>query len=634
MILKAKEILQQYWGHKDFRPLQEDIISSVLSGKDTFALMPTSGGKSICYQVPAMVKDGICIVVSPLIALIKDQVDHLQKMNIKAIAMVGNLKQDDVCDLLDNCLYGNYKFLYLSPERLNQEWILDRLAQLPINLIAIDEAHCVSQWGHDFRPSYLKINVLRKYITNVPFLALTATATKTVLEDVVKSLELNQPNIFKKSFFRENLAFRVIKTEDKVFMINTILSNNKASSIIYVRNRNATLEWCKIIENLGFSAIYYHGGLTLNEKNQNMQDWITNKKMVMVATNAFGMGIDKPDVRNVIHFQIPDSVENYYQEAGRAGRDEKLAYSYILYHSSDIEIAENIHKLYQVNQEFLLTVYKKLNNYFQVAYGEGINETFPFDIQKFCSVYQFSIPKTYNAIQFLDRQGIISFENENLDKIMIQFIVENKELIRYISKNEDDEMLITTILRKYQGIYEKPIAINIHFLAKETQLKENVILNCFKNMFQYEIIDLIQSTSDSKITFLEIREDERTINRISKYLNFYNLQKDNQLLNILNYIKEEERCKVQIILDYFKESNTINCGICSTCLKRKDVEENEMSSYEKRILEILKNKSKTSRALQLELKIDADLIKKILKELTDNETILIEDDFTFKLNER
>jgi ATP-dependent DNA helicase RecQ len=631
MIEKAKSILLQYWGYSTFRTLQEEIITSVLEGKDTFALMPTSGGKSICYQVPAMINEGICLVISPLVALIKDQVNQLQSKNIKAIAMVGSLKPDEVSDLLDNCVYGNYKFLYISPERLSQDWVLERIVQLPINLIAIDEAHCVSQWGHDFRPNYLKINVLKKYFNKTPFIAVTATATEGVLEDVIESLELQKPNIFKKSFVRENLAFRVIKSEDKVFMIQTILSNNKSSSIIYVRNRNATVEWSKIVEKLGFSATYYHGGLTMEVKNLHMNEWINNQKMVMVATNAFGMGIDKPDVRNIIHIQIPESIENYYQEAGRAGRDGKISFSYLLYHDSDIITARNIQKLYSVNQEFLLTIYKKLNNYLQIAYGEGFNETFPFDIQKFCRIYQFPIPKTYNAIQFLDRQGILSFENENIDKISIQFIVENKEIIRYISKNNNIELLITTILRRYPGIYENPISINIHFLVKEVNLSEVEILNIFKIMLQNEIISYVNHAIDSKITFLETREDERTINKVTKYLNFYNNQKEIQLENVLNYIRNEEICKSKFIATYFNEKNAKDCGICSICLKRKDLEKVEILNYEVQLLKNLEECPKSSRTLQLELNMDSNIIKNTIKKLVEEEKIIILDDFTYKL---
>ena len=332
---EALQILKKYWKHDSFRSLQKEIIESIHSGKDTLAILPTGGGKSICFQVPSLMKEGICLVISPLVALMKDQVANLQQRNIKAIALTGGIPTEEVIDLLDNCQFGNYKFLYLSPERLQSDWIMDRIKNLPINLIAIDEAHCVSQWGHNFRPAYLKISHLKEHFPKIPFLALTATATPKVKEDIIKDLNLQQPAVFQKSFSRDNLAYMVFEVEDKLHRIQQILKKNPAPSIIYVRNRKSCLDIASQLNILGFKATYYHGGLSYKEKEKNMQRWMTEETQVIVATNAFGMGIDKANVKTVIHIQLPENLENYYQEAGRAGRDGNKAYAILLNSPSD-----------------------------------------------------------------------------------------------------------------------------------------------------------------------------------------------------------------------------------------------------------------------------------------------------------
>ena len=334
---KALEILEKYWKHSEFRHPQEEIIASVLDGKDTFALMPTGGGKSICFQIPAMMQEGICLVISPLIALMKDQVQNLQHKGIKVIALTGGISQNEIIDLLDNCQFGNYKFLYLSPERLQNDWIVERIKNLPINLIAIDEAHCVSQWGHDFRPAYLKIVQLKEFFPKVPFLALTASATLRVKEDIILQLKLDNPNLFAKSFYRDNIAYMVFETEDKLHLLQQILTKNPEPSIIYVTNRKSCSETVHHLESLGFTATFYHGGLSAKEKENQMNLWMNDKVQVMVATNAFGMGIDKPDVRFVIHHDIPKSLESYYQETGRAGRDGGEGHCLAYYSYKDVE---------------------------------------------------------------------------------------------------------------------------------------------------------------------------------------------------------------------------------------------------------------------------------------------------------
>ncbi|MBU2060702.1 MAG: ATP-dependent DNA helicase, partial [Bacteroidetes bacterium] len=448
---EALKILQKYWKHQEFRPLQSDIIDAVLNGQDTFALLPTGGGKSVCFQIPALLQPGICLVISPLIALMKDQVANLNKRNIKAIALTGGIRSNEMIDLLDNCQYGNYKFLYLSPERLQSDWILERIKNLPINLITIDEAHCVSQWGHDFRPAYLKIALLKEHFPTIPFLALTATATPRAQQDIINELGLKNPQIFQKSFARKNIAYMVFQTEDKLYRIEQILKKNPESSIIYVRNRKSCSTISTQLNALGFKATYYHGGLSPKEKDKNMNLWMQDEAQVIVATNAFGMGIDKADVKTVIHIQLPENLENYYQEAGRAGRNENKAFAVLLTNPSDIIQAENQFLNILADKTFLNSIYKKLCTYLQIAYGEGINEQFAFNLNHFCTKYNFPVLKTYNAFQFLDRQGVITLSQEFSEKISLQFIISSKEVIRYSSLNPNDEEIILTILRTYPG---------------------------------------------------------------------------------------------------------------------------------------------------------------------------------------
>jgi ATP-dependent DNA helicase RecQ len=419
--------------------------------------------------------EGICLVISPLIALMKDQVRNLQNKGIKAIALTGGIRQDEIIDLLDNCQYGNYKFLYLSPERLQNDWILERIKNLPVNLIAIDEAHCVSQWGHDFRPAYLKIVKLKECFPKVPFLALTASATTLVKEDIITQLQLKNPQIFTKSFYRENIAYMVFETEDKLHLLEQILHKNPQPSIAYVTNRKSCLATAKQLESLGFTATFYHGGLSAKDKEKNMQLWMEEKVQVMVATNAFGMGIDKANVKTIVHLHLPQNLENYYQEAGRAGRNGDKAFAVLLNNPSDVIHAEAQFLGILPEKAFLNLVFSKLCNYFQIAYGEGIDEQFSFNLNHFCTKYNFPIVKTYNSLQFLDRQGIITLSQEFSEKITLQFIIPSKEVIRYMSLNPNDEEVLLTILRTYPGIYEMPTAFNISLIAKKSNHDETEV---------------------------------------------------------------------------------------------------------------------------------------------------------------
>ncbi len=618
----ALAILQKYWKHDQFRSLQNEIIDSVVSGKDTLAILPTGGGKSICFQVPAMMTEGICLVISPLVALMKDQVANLQARNIKAIALTGGIRSEEIIDLLDNCQFGNYKFLYLSPERLQSDWILDRIKNLPIHLIAIDEAHCVSQWGHDFRPAYLKISDLKKHFQKVPFLALTATATPRVKNDIVIETGLQNPAIFQKSFARENIAYMVIEAEDKLYTIEQILKKNPQPSIIYVRNRRSCIDISAQLQTLGFKATYYHGGLSPKEKDKNMTLWMQEEAQVMVATNAFGMGIDKANVKTVIHIQLPDNIENYYQESGRAGRNGEKAFAVLITSPSDTLQAENQFLSNLPDKPFLNSVYIKLCNYFQIAYGEGINEQFAFNLNHFCLKYNFPALKTYNAIQFLDRQGIISLSQEFSEKISLQFLIPSKEVIRYMSLNPNDEEIILTILRRYPGIYEMQTAFNLDFIAKKSNHKPSEVQAVLHKLKEKDIIEYHSKNNDASILFNEIREDERNINRVAKYLERQNQLKKEQLQSVIHYIKENQTCKTRLILAYFGEKSTADCGICSYCISKKKKTTNT-KSLATSILTLLQSEELTSREIQEKTQTDTASVIEVLQQLLEQEQIVI-----------
>jgi ATP-dependent DNA helicase RecQ len=627
---EALAILQKYWKHDKFRSLQKEIIDSVLNGQDTFALMPTGGGKSICFQIPAMMTEGICLVISPLVALMKDQVANLQKRDIKAIALTGGIQSEEIIDLLDNCQFGNYKFLYLSPERLQSDWILDRIKNLPINLITIDEAHCVSQWGHDFRPAYLKISNLKKQFPKVPFLALTATATPKVKEDIITELGMQQPKQFEKSFARKNIAYMVFEVEDKLFRMEQILKKNPEPSIIYVRNRKSCSDIAGQLQSLGFKATYYHGGLTAKEKDKNMQLWMDEKVQVIVATNAFGMGIDKANVKTVIHIQLPENIENYYQEAGRAGRNGDKAFAVLLTSQSDVIQTENqfIHVL--PDKPFLNTMYIKLCNYFQIAYGEGINEEFTFNLHRFCLKYEFPTLKTYNAMRFLDGQGIITLSQVFSEKITLQFLIPSKEVIRYTSLNPNDEEIILTILRTYPGIYEIPTAFNIQLIAKKSNHSEAEIHAVLQKLKDKQIIEYHSKNNDTTVLFNEVREDDRTINRVSKYLERQNELKKNQLQSVFNYIKENKICKSKMILNYFDEKATTDCGICSYCITKTKNKKNSVS-LSKKIISLLQIEDLNSREIQNKTKDNSDEVIFVLQELLENDTLIIQKNNKYRL---
>lgn len=618
---KTLEILKKYWNYDAFRTPQEDIINSVLSGNDTLGLMPTGGGKSVCFQIPAIINEGICLVISPLIALMKDQVNNLQIKGIKAIALTGGINENEISDLLDNCLYGNYKFLYLSPERLQSDWIVERIKNLPINLIAIDEAHCVSQWGHDFRPAYLKISKLKDYFPAVPFLALTATATHQVKEDIILQLKLSNPKLYTKSFARENLAYMVYETEDKIHQIERFLKNKTQPTIIYVTNRKSCIEISNQLLTKNISTTFYHGGLSLKDKDKNMQLWMQEKAQVMVATNAFGMGIDKANVTFVFHYHLPQNLENYYQEAGRAGRNGENAYAILLVNPSDVFNTEKQFISVLADRDFLILIYKKLCSYFQIAYGEGIFEQFSFNINQFCSRYDLPMLKTYNALIFLDRQGILTFSQEYSEKISLQFIIPSKEVIRYNSLNPNDEEIILTTLRTYPGVFDLQTTVNLSLISKKSASDESKVLLLLKKLHEKNIIELYAKSNDATITFNEVREDEKTINRVYKYLELQNQLKISQFKSVVNYINHKNTCKSKLLLNYFGENKKENCGICSYCINLKN--NTKTTDYTIQVLDLLKNISLNSREIQSKLNISNKEVIFALQSLLETNKIKV-----------
>jgi ATP-dependent DNA helicase RecQ len=624
-------ILERYWNFTRFRPFQEDIINAVISGDDVMALLPTGGGKSLCFQIPALAKDGICIVISPLIALMKNQVQALTDKGIKAIALTSGISHEQLDILLDNCIYGNYKFLYLSPERLQQELVQDRIKQMHVNLIAVDEAHCISQWGNDFRPAYRNIQVLRELKPSVNCVALTASATPEVVEDIITELDFIQPNVFKQSFARPNLAYMVFEENDKYYKLESILKKQNASSIIYVRNRKSTIEVSAFLEKKGISAIYYHGGLSNTEKDNNLYNWLHNKAQVIVATSAFGMGIDKPDVKTVIHLNLPESIESYFQEAGRAGRNGDKAFAVILKNNSDEELVKNQFLKTLPTVTFVKLVYKKLCNYFQIPYGEGVYTTHNFNFNQFCKTYKFNTILAYNALQFLDRTSVINLSKQFNRQTLVQFIVSNPAIFAYLKKHQNSSIVIKSILRTYGGVFDQEVKINTTLIADKTATSEASVFKTLEQLEKDQIITLEASKADAQITFILPREDDKTINVIASILEQQNKVKKRQVTSIIDYVRNDNLCKSMQLLIYFGEKNVEACGICSVCIAGKKSEKTETKQIKNAIINLLENGDLSSRALSEKLPFTEKEINTMIQLLLEHHIITITQTNTYKL---
>ena len=562
------EVLKKYWNFNEFRLLQEDIIQSILAGKDTLALMPTGGGKSICFQVPALLNPGICIVVSPLIALMKDQVENLKSRGIEAVAVFSGMGKREVDILLDNCIYGPVKFLYLSPERLLSDLVRERIRHMKVNLIAIDEAHCISQWGYDFRPPYLHLDELRAIHPEVPVLALTATATKRVIIDIQGKLKFNQPNVLRKSFERKNLSYVVFNEENKFRKLLNITKKVKGCGIIYVRNRRETQEVSRFLNQQSIPSDFYHAGLDTVVRGRKQESWKNNQVRIIVATNAFGMGIDKPDVRFVVHLDLPESLEAYYQEAGRAGRDEKKAYAVLLYSTSDkLQLLKKLDLSFPSIEE-IKQVYHQLGNYFQLAYEAGEGISFEFDMADFCSRFKSDVIKTINALKFLEHDEYITLSESVFLPSRLKIMVSAEDLYRFQVENEAYDPFIKTVLRSYGGLYDQYVPIRETDLAKRTDQTKAQIINTLKKLEEFNLLSYLQQTDKPQLQYIKPRADSRSLFINHKYIEERKKITQQQVASVINYA-ESTICRSKVLLEYFDEPEAKKCGVCDVCLEEK-----------------------------------------------------------------
>ena len=591
MIKSAKEILHQYWGYQDFRHPQEEIIETVLNKTDVIALLPTGGGKSICFQIPALVNEGICLVISPLIALMQDQVDHLMQRNIKAATIPSGVTQDEMITLFDNIKFGNYKFLYISPERLQTRFIQQKITELNINLFAIDEAHCISEWGHDFRPSYRNIKILKTLKPEVSFIALTATANKKVLQDISKSLEFKNVKIYRKSFSRENLAYQIFRIEDKLQRLIQVFTKTKTPAIVYVNSRKKTVEISNFLNANGFKSSFYHGGLPPSEKQVAFENWMNETTPIIVATNAFGMGIDKANVGLVIHYNLPTSIENYIQESGRAGRNQQKSFAALLYHENDIALLEQQTENSTPSIKEIKSILKSLYQHFQITYGELPVESYDFNFKDFCKKYDYAALKVDVVLKILSNNGILEIDNNFNQKSALQFIVSSNAVLNYAKKNTRRKKFIDIILRTYGGLFEQETKVNEYYIAKKAAITSLQVFEQLKKLEEDKIVIYNAATSDVSLTFLQPREDDKMINRNTKEIKVYIHQKKKKTAEFIKFVRNDKICRSIQILKYFDEDSSQNCGICDVCVLKKRKTQQDVSVL---ILQLLKTKESLS----------------------------------------
>ncbi len=627
---KYRQVLTKYWGFTSFKPLQEEIIRSIDQGKDTLGLMPTGGGKSMTFQVPAMAKEGICLVITPLIALMKEQVDRLNRMEIRAMAIHSGMSGEEIDIALDNVIYGEYKFLYVSPERLSTRLFQTRAAQMNLSLVAVDEAHCISQWGYDFRPSYLNIAKLREFIPQtVPFLALTATATPRVAEDIMEKLGFREKNIHRMSFARKNISYLVRTADDKnAYLINT-LNRFAGSGIVYVRSRKRTREVAAMLLKNGISADYYHAGLGDELREKKQFAWSAGEVRVIVATNAFGMGIDKPDVRFVIHWDIPDSIEAYYQESGRAGRDDKPAYAVLLCTDADrSRLADSVrHKFPPI--ERIKDVYEAICNYLEIPLGSGKNNVYDFSIGEFVSRYRFPVMEAFNSLAFLQREGYLEFTEEINNPSRVHFITGRDDLYKFQVANESFDGFIKLLLRSYTGMFTDYVAVNEDQLSKKAAISRDTVYHFLVRLSSMNIINYIPGKKTALVIFTEERLDRKSL-YISPE-NYLHVKEKyiKRLDRMLEYTESHTRCRAVTLLDYFGETSD-RCGKCDVCRERNEL---ELSKYEfdlilAEIKSILSVQNPDAEELTRMVQYPAENVIRVIRWLLDHNKIIRGDDMS------
>ena len=567
---KVNDILKDHWGYDSFRPLQEDIIHSVLDHQDVLALLPTGGGKSICFQVPALAMEGICLVITPLIALMKDQVEQLRQRGIKAEAIFSGIRQKEIDIILDNCIYGNVKFLYISPERLETELFRERVIKMNVCLLAVDEAHCISQWGYDFRPAYLNIASIRQVLPDVSVIALTASATPDVVVDIQEKLLFKQENTYQKSFARGNLSYAVRQVEAKEKKLLEVLRSVPGTAIVYVGTRKATKEIARFLLNNGISADFYHGGLAHDERSGKQEAWLKGKVRVIVSTNAFGMGIDKPDVRLVVHMDLTQDLESYYQEAGRAGRDEKKAYAVILCNESDMEALKAQVSLRHPPIDTLKKVYQAMANYYKLAIGSGQGQSFDFDIREFSEHYGFGHLEVFHALKKLEDEGLITFNESYYHPSHLHMLMDNTDLYKFQVANAHFDLAIKAMLRLYGGeMFNHFVNISERQLAKFMETTEKETVTTLTRLDQLKVIVYDKRKDKPQVIFTLPRQDVNYLSLNKAILESRKKVAEQKVASVINYAKHQNRCRTRLLLDYFGEIQAEACGVCDICIAQK-----------------------------------------------------------------